>query len=252
MKLTFPFADGIAKLSKRDHEFREPTSRREQTERSEVSVKNFKANRESLNRQNQQMTLKPVPTSGRSKVTSSIVITMNVEFNFMCRRKKHSIFCRHDTHSQYTSISTTVCAQARNAQTSRLAQELHCHLCAPEKSLVIWCVACLILGCLTCLSPRASLLLLLRPFLPHTENTQYITHISKLRQSTSCAIKNHSGVKTCRVAETRALQLSQIPLKYIDVTRSSRTDRDVMQEKRVDEYWNVDSNRSLSDSWKGF
>ena len=29
----------------------------------------------SLNRQNQQMTLKPVPTSGRSKVTSSIVIT---------------------------------------------------------------------------------------------------------------------------------------------------------------------------------
>ena len=25
-----------------------------------------------------------------------------------------------------------------------------------------------------------------------------------------------------------------------------------MQEKRVDDYWNVDSNRSLSDSWKGF
>ena len=26
---------------------------------------------------------------------------------------------------------------------------------------------------------------------------KYITHISKLSQSTSCAIKNHSGVKTC-------------------------------------------------------
>ena len=31
------------------------------------SVKNFKANRESLNLQKQQMTLKPVSTSGRSK-----------------------------------------------------------------------------------------------------------------------------------------------------------------------------------------
>ena len=36
------------------------------------SVENFKANRESLNRQNLQMTLRPVPTSGRSKVTSFI------------------------------------------------------------------------------------------------------------------------------------------------------------------------------------
>ena len=33
------------------------------------------------------------------------------------------------------------------------------------------------------------------------------------------------------------------PLKYIDVTRSTYTDLDVMQEKRVDDYWNVDSNR---------
>ena len=40
------------------------------------------------------------------------------------------------------------------------------------------------------------------------------------------------------------------PLKYIDVTRSSHTDLDVMQEKRIDDF--VDSNRSLSDSWKGF
>ena len=34
----------------------------------------------------------PVPTFGRSKVTSSIVITVNLEFNSMCRRKKHSLF----------------------------------------------------------------------------------------------------------------------------------------------------------------
>ena len=43
-----------------------------------------------------------------------------------------------------------------------------------------------------------------------------------------------------------------IPLKYIDVTRSTYTDLDVMQEKRIDDYWNIDLNRSLTDSWKGF
>ena len=41
------------------------------------------------------------------------------------------------------------------------------------------------------------------------------------------------------------------PLKYIDVTRSTHTDLDVMQEKRIDDCWNIDSNRSSSDSWKG-
>ena len=46
--------------------------------------------------------------------------------------------------------------------------------------------------------------------LPHSENTQYMTHVSKLSRSTSCATKNHSGVKSCRVAETRAKQLPQV------------------------------------------
>ena len=43
-----------------------------------------------------------------------------------------------------------------------------------------------------------------------------------------------------------------IPLKYIDVTGSTRTDLDVLQETRVDDYGNVDANRNLSDSWNGF
>ena len=34
-------------------------------------------------------------------------------------------------------------------------------------------------------------------------------------------------------------------LKYIDVTRSTYTDLDVMQEKRVDDYWNVDMSRTF-------
>ena len=43
-----------------------------------------------------------------------------------------------------------------------------------------------------------------------------------------------------------------IPLKYIHVSWSSHTYLDVLQEKQMDDYWNVDSNRHLSDSWKVF
>ena len=41
-------------------------------------------------------------------------------------------------------------------------------------------------------------------------------------------------------------------LKCIDVTRATHTNLDVLQEKRMDDCWNVDANRSLSDSWSGF
>ena len=55
-------------------------------------------------------------------------------------------------------------------------------------------------------------------------------HHSDLRVSTLCAEgKKHSLFR-----------------EYIDVTRSTHTDLDVLQEKRIDVYWNVDSNRSLS------
>ena len=43
-----------------------------------------------------------------------------------------------------------------------------------------------------------------------------------------------------------------IPLKYIDVSRTIPTNLDVMQESRIDDYWNVDGSRDLSDSWTGF
>ena len=43
-----------------------------------------------------------------------------------------------------------------------------------------------------------------------------------------------------------------VRLKYVDVTRATHTNLDVLQEKRIDDYWNVDANRCLSDSWKGF
>ena len=42
-----------------------------------------------------------------------------------------------------------------------------------------------------------------------------------------------------------------IPLKYIDVSRT-HTNVDVKQEKRIDDYWNIDGSRDLSDYWTGF
>ena len=43
-----------------------------------------------------------------------------------------------------------------------------------------------------------------------------------------------------------------IPLKYIDVSRTARTNLDVKQERRIDDCWNIDRPRDLSDSWTGF
>ena len=43
-----------------------------------------------------------------------------------------------------------------------------------------------------------------------------------------------------------------IPLKYIDVSRTTNTNLDVMQESRTDDYWNIEWPRDLSDSWTGF
>ena len=43
-----------------------------------------------------------------------------------------------------------------------------------------------------------------------------------------------------------------IPLKYIDVSRTTHTNLDVKQEKRIDDNWNLDGSRDLSDPWTGF
>ena len=43
-----------------------------------------------------------------------------------------------------------------------------------------------------------------------------------------------------------------IPLKYIDVSRTTRPNLDVKQERRIDDYWNIDGSRDLSDPWTGF
>ena len=42
------------------------------------------------------------------------------------------------------------------------------------------------------------------------------------------------------------------PLKYIVVSRTTHTNLDVKQERRIDDYWNIDGSRDLSDYWTGF
>ena len=42
------------------------------------------------------------------------------------------------------------------------------------------------------------------------------------------------------------------PLKYIDASRTTHTNLDVEQEKRIDDYWNIDGSRDVSDPWTGF
>ena len=43
-----------------------------------------------------------------------------------------------------------------------------------------------------------------------------------------------------------------IPMKYIDVSRNTHTSLDVWTEKNIDDYWNVDGDRELSDAWTAF
>ena len=43
-----------------------------------------------------------------------------------------------------------------------------------------------------------------------------------------------------------------IPLKHIDVTRTTHTNLDVKLEKRIDDYWKIEGSRNLSDPWTGF
>ena len=42
------------------------------------------------------------------------------------------------------------------------------------------------------------------------------------------------------------------PLKYIDVARTTHTSLDVLLEKHIEDHWNADEDRELSDAWTGF
>ena len=128
-----------------------------------------------------------------------------------------STVCGQDTHSQDTFVQYSLFT-GRTAQLMRLAQELHCHLCAPEKNLpsgMFRVSPFVVFSHLPFTTGTSS-----SSFTPFYHDTRTRTAIGTTRStprtpSTSCtssrsprsAIKNHSGVKTCRVVENRARQL---------------------------------------------
>ena len=70
--------------------------------------------------------------------------------------------------------------------------------------------------------------------------------------------RSNSGDFTCRQNVEPRVKLYVpneesflIPLKHIDVTRTTDTTLDVMLEKSIDDYWNVGGDRDLSDTWTG-
>ena len=68
--------------------------------------------------------------------------------------------------------------------------------------------------------------------------------------SGDCIFRHHvePRVKLYRPRE----ETCPVPLKYIDVTSATHTTLDVIQESRIDDYWNIDVSKDLSDSWTGF
>ena len=79
-------ARGSAELSGRDHEFQEPTLRRESTVRR-ISAENLTAIGKSFDLKHKEMTQKIGNNFGLFKDTSFIVITLNREFNLRAERR---------------------------------------------------------------------------------------------------------------------------------------------------------------------
>ena len=71
-----------------------------------------------------------------------------------------------------------------------------------------------------------------------------LVHVRKLQKPPSRWTQSQT-----LLAERRIIPYS---LKYTDVSRTTHTNLDVMQESRIDDYWNIDGSRDLSDSWTGF
>ena len=115
--------------------------------------------------------------------------------------------CVDKTPTHNTHVCSTVCSQARNSHHALGSSHTDCSVIFVRKHMSHPLL----------LSHHSLFLLPPHKNTQHnrdkkiiSKNTQYIMHISMLSQSTSSAIKNHSGVKTCRVAETRARQLPQV------------------------------------------
>ena len=92
-EFVFVVTDGSAKLSGWGYEFQESTLRRESTvKRERISTENLMATGKSFDLKKQKMTKEFTGNFGPFKVISFIVIILNREFNYLCRKKNHSRF----------------------------------------------------------------------------------------------------------------------------------------------------------------
>ena len=118
-EFVFPVADGSAKLSGRDHEFQEPTLRRESTVREENLSGELTTIGKSFDLKNKKMTQKIGNNFGLFKDTSFIVIISNWEFNW--RAENHSLFNkiytieRNSSEKKYT-MREEDCRKAKTSE----------------------------------------------------------------------------------------------------------------------------------------
>ena len=85
---------------------------------------------------------------------------------------------------------------------------------------------------------------------PHDSFLDAGEAINDFRSMSGSFIYRHHVVPRVKLYSPRE-ESFPIPLKYIDVSRTTHTNLDVMQERRIDDYWNIDGSRDFSDSWTG-
>ena len=134
--------------------------------------------------------------------------------------RKSTERCRQDTHSQYRSVLCSLFTSAERIARAWLKGQhgsSHTDCSVLFARLKRICHLVLHMSWSLVASPAVyheHLIFLIHSSLYDTRTRSTIgttrTTPRTLSQSTSCAIKNHSGVKTCRVAETRARQLPQV------------------------------------------
>ena len=84
------------------------------------------------------------------------------------------------------------------------------------------------------------------------ETEQKLARSPKITSAMSGNFRNRHHVEPRVKLHSPREESFPIPLKYIDVSRTTHTNLDVKQERRIDDYWNIDGSRDLSDSWTGF
>ena len=87
-----------------------------------------------------------------------------------------------------------------------------------------------------------------RESLKPTDYAEACADVWSIQGDFICRHHNESRVQLYVLQE----ETFPIPLKYIDFTRSTLIDLDVLQEKTIDDYWNVDSKQAFVRFWRGF